>query len=211
MISIWIEQIDSRWFGAALHESALVATAAASSREAVQRAIVRALPAEAPRCFLEPATEEARHVVRMLAELEKGDESGKRLALSSEYVREPLLSVLNVAAAIPLGYVGTYGSIAKAAHTDAQTVGRIMATNPLYPVVACHRVVGSGFSLVGYGGSTKTEALKAKLDRLRAEKRGFTDSTTLEAAGGLEVAPVEWAISRAEKDGVAAARQLQLW
>ena len=211
MIDIWIEQIDSRWFGAALHGPALVATAAAASAQAVNRALARSVPADASRRVLEQASEEARAAVRMLADLERGDESGKRVELSTAYVPEPLRSVLMAAAAIPLGYVGTYGSIAKAAHTDAQTVGRIMAANPLYPVVACHRVVGTGFSLVGYRGSTKPAARKAKLDRLRAEKRGFADRITLETCGGMEVAPVEWALLRAEKDGITEARQMQLW
>ena len=140
MICVWIEQLDSRWYGAALHERALVA-----------------------------------------------------------------------AAAIPVGCAATYGSIAKAAHTDARTVGQVMAANPLYPVVPCHRVVGSDLSLVGNGGSRKPEALKAKLDRLRAEKRGRAGKSTLDALGGMEIVPVEWVIARAVKDGVSGSGQLPLW
>jgi len=211
MISVWIEQLESRWYGAALHEGALVAAAAASSRAAVQRAILRSLPAEAPRGFLEQATDEARAAVCMLAELERGNETAKRVVISPLYVREPLRSVLLAAAAIPLGYVATYGSIARAAHTDARTVGQVMAANPLYPAVACHRVVGSDLSLVGYGGSRKSTALKAKLDRLRAEKRGFAGRSTLDVLGGMEVVPVEWAIAKAAKDGLIGTGQLPLW
>jgi methylated-DNA-[protein]-cysteine S-methyltransferase len=211
MIFIWIEQIDHRWFGAALHGSAFVATASAAAREAVTRAIVRSLPAAAPRRFLEQPTDEARAAVAMLADLERGDELGKSFEISAEYVPEPLRSVLRAAAAIPAGYVCTYGAIAKAAGTDAQTVGRVMAANPLYPVVPCHRVVGADLSLVGYGGSRKPLALKAKLDRLRAERRGFADQRRLEDLAGMEITPVEWAILRAEKNGIIEARQLQLW
>jgi O-6-methylguanine DNA methyltransferase len=153
----------------------------------------------------------------MLADLEQGKEEGKRFELSSVYVHEPLRSVLRAAASIPLGYVTTYGNIAAAAHTDAQTVGQIMASNPLYPVVPCHRVVGSGFSLVGYRGSRKAPALLAKLERLRREKRGFVEESTVETRGesdprkALKIAPVEWAIARAVKDGVSSTRQLGLW
>ncbi len=211
MILVWIEQRDSRWYGVALHERALVAAAASSSRESVQRAILGALPAEAPRAFLEEGTDEARASIRMLAELERGNETGKRVEISPVYVREPLRSVLYAAAAIPLGYVCTYGSIARAAHTDARTVGQVMAANPLYPVVPCHRVVGSDLSLVGYGGSRKPEALKAKLDRLRAEKRGFAGTSTLDGFEGMEIVPVEWAIAKAAKDGVTGTGQLPLW
>jgi O-6-methylguanine DNA methyltransferase len=211
MIGIWLEEIDSRWFGAALHDGALVATAAASAREVVYRAIVSSLPAEAPRRFMEEPTEESRRTLRMLADLDRGEEKGKRFELSSLYVLEPLRSVLRTAAAVPLGYVTTYGNIARAAHTDAQTVGQIMATNPLYPVVPCHRVVGADLSLTGYRGSRKTPALLAKLERLRSEKQGFVEESTIEAAGPLKVVPVEWAIIRAAKDGVSGDRQLDLW
>ena len=211
MIVVWLEEIESRWFGAALHDGRLVATAAASTRGAVRGAILRALPGQAPRLFLEEPSEEARSTIRMLADLERGREEGKRFELSSVYVLEPLKSVLRIAAAIPRGYVSTYGGIAAAAGTDARTVGQIMATNPLYPVVPCHRVVGSDLALVGYRGSRKPADLAAKLERLRGERRGFVEESTVEAAGALKVMPVEWAIARAEKDGVSAARQLDLW
>jgi len=211
MILIWLEEIDSRWFGAALHEGALVATAAAPAREVVRRAILGSLPVEAPWRFMEDGSEEARTTIRMLAELERGNEKGKRFELSSVYVLEPLRSVLRTAAAIPRGYVSTYGSIARVAHTDTRTVGRIMASNPLYPVVPCHRVVGSGLSLVGYGGSRKASALQAKLERLRDEKQGFVEESVIETGRALKVVPVEWAIARAAKDGVIGARQLDLW
>jgi methylated-DNA-[protein]-cysteine S-methyltransferase len=217
MIDIWLEERDSRWYGAALHKHALVATAAARSRQEALHAVLGALPAGAPRRFLEKPSDECGATVRMLADLEQGKEENKRFELSCDYVPEPLRSVLRVAASIPLGYVSTYGSIAAVAHTDAQTVGQIMASNPLYPVVPCHRVVGAGFALVGYGGSRKAPALLAKLERLRKERRGFREKSSVEASGGpearerLKVAPVEWAIMRAVKDGVTATRQLDLW
>jgi O-6-methylguanine DNA methyltransferase len=211
MILICLEEIDSRWFGAALHEGALVATAAAPAREVVRQAILGSLPAGAPCRFLEEASEEARATIRMLAELERGNEKDKRFELSEAYVLEPLRSVLRAAAGIPRGFVSTYGAIAKVAHTDARTVGSIMAANPLYPVVPCHRVVGADFSLVGYGGSRRITALQAKLARLRAEKRGFTDEAVVDAGGALKVVPVEWAIARAVKDGVSGSRQWDLW
>ena len=211
MILIWLEEIDSRWFGAALHDGALVATAAAHAPEVVRRAILGSLPPDAPRRVMEEPSEEFRSTIRMLADLERGVEEGKRFELSSVYVLEPLRSVLCTAAAIPLGYVSTYGSIATVAHTDAQFVGHVMATNPLYPVVPCHRVVGADLSLTGYRGSRKAPDLLAKLQRLRSEKQGFVEESKIETAGALKVVPVEWAIARAVKDGVTGDRQLDLW
>jgi O-6-methylguanine DNA methyltransferase len=211
MINIWLEEIESHWFGAALHDGALVATAAAAAPDVVRRAILHSLPGDAPWRFMEEHSEESRSTIRMLADLEQGKEECARFELSSLYVLEPLRSVLCTAAAIPRGYVTTYGSIAKVAHADAQTVGRIMATNPLYPVVPCHRVVGSDLSLTGYRGSRKAPALLAKLERLQSERQGFAGELTIETAGMLKVVPVEWAIARAVKDGVTGSRQLDLW
>jgi len=55
---------------------------------------------------------------------------------------------------VPYGEVLTYGALALrvGAPGAARAVGRAMATNPLPLVVPCHRVVGAGGNLVGFGG-----------------------------------------------------------
>ena len=112
-------------------------------------------------------------------------------------------------AAIPLGYVTSYGNIAKAADAEARDIGQIMAANPLYPIVPCHRVVGADLSLVGYFGSKAPEALRAKLDRLSKEARGFEGEQDVIVEGrSLRVYPVERAIARAREHGRGADRQL---
>jgi O-6-methylguanine DNA methyltransferase len=127
-------------------------------------------------------------------------------------LRRALAGVLKVAAAIPLGYVTSYGNIAKASNADARDVGQVMATNPLYPIVPCHRVVGADLSLVGYFGSKAPEALRAKLDRLSKEARGFkAEQDVLVEGRPLRVYPVEWAIDRAQKRGRADDRQRSLF
>jgi O-6-methylguanine DNA methyltransferase len=120
--------------------------------------------------------------------------------------------VLKVAAAIPPGYVTSYGNIAKAAGTEARDVGAVMASNPLYPIVACHRVVGADLSLVGYRGSKRSEALAAKLARLSAEARGFRAEKDVSVEGRLlRVYPVEWAIAKAARGGPDPGRQRSLF
>ena len=98
--------------------------------------------------------------------------------------------VLKTTVEIPLGYVTSYGSIAKAAGGGPRAVGNIMAANPFAPIVPCHRVVKSDFTLGGYGGG-----LKVKLELLGREKRGFSTSKELEVNGRqLQVFPVEYVI-----------------
>ncbi|MBT3272982.1 MAG: MGMT family protein, partial [Spirochaetales bacterium] len=90
-------------------------------------------------------------MIKLLGELERGKEERKSYSLSP-FLSGPQRRILTAAAAIPIGYVSTYGNIADAAGSEARAVGRAMATNPLYPIVPCHRVVGADMSLVGYGG-----------------------------------------------------------
>ncbi len=61
--------------------------------------------------------------------------------------------------AIPYGTTTTYGEIARKlaarrglAHMAAQAVGGAVGRNPLSVIVPCHRVIGAGGRLTGYGG-----------------------------------------------------------
>jgi len=212
MVYVSAGQYDSWWFGVAWTGEEFVATAIGSTRDQAIQTVQRCVPdgvqtqaAEAPSSFVTEA-------VAMLGELERGYETNKHFTLSAEYLSAPLHRILTTAAAIPIGYVTTYGKIAAAAGSQARTVGRVMATNPLYPIVPCHRVVGADMSLVGYGGKQDPGALSAKLGRLQAEARGVEGERGLDVPDGLlTVYPVEWVISAARADeGRAAADRMQL-
>jgi O-6-methylguanine DNA methyltransferase len=55
---------------------------------------------------------------------------------------------------IPCGETRSYGQIARQVGSPgaARAVGQAMATNPLPIIVPCHRVIGSGGNLCGFGG-----------------------------------------------------------
>ena len=76
--------------------------------------------------------------------------------------------MLNATAQIPLGYVASYGSIAKAAGGGPRAVGNVMAANPFAPIVPCHRVVKSDLTIGGYGGG-----LKVKFELIRKREKRF--------------------------------------
>jgi methylated-DNA-[protein]-cysteine S-methyltransferase len=214
MISVWIEQARGVWFGVAYHGDRLVATATGADLEGAARAVRACLPRGAPYSTVEDGSEYARGMVRLLALLEAGEGQAPAFELCPDCVREPLASVARVASMIPRGFVATYGGIAASAGTEARVVGHVMATNPLYPIIPCHRVVGADLSLVGYTGSQDAPALRAKLERLRAEAQGFTQDRTLAAplgSAGLEVYPVERVIEKAAGGGLDAGVQLPLW
>jgi O-6-methylguanine DNA methyltransferase len=214
-ISLWLRRgragAGAAWIGVAEADGALVATSVARSREEAYRALSRCLPAGALSALAEGRSAFADDAARMIAAAESGEEEGKRLDLSPRCFSAPAAAVYRLVAAIPLGYAASYGRVAAAAGVVAREVGRLMATNPLYPLVPCHRVVGSDYSLVGYRGATSGPDLEDKLARLTAEARGYAEELAPESAGGLVVFPVERVLARAERAKARPDRQLPLW
>jgi len=182
---------DRWWFGVAWTGTDLVATASGSSREEALRSVSNCVPRGVAIRPAEDISTFVTDLVPLLAALERGEDVKIQFRLS-EYLSPPLRRILNVASKIPVGYVTSYGNIAGAASTEARAVGRVMATNPLYPIVACHRVVGSDMLLVGYGGKQDEAALAAKLARLEAEAKGAPRNRDIPIGESfLTVYPVE--------------------
>lgn len=223
MVNVTAGRCNTRWFGVAWSGETLVATAVAPTRDKAFRFVTRYVPRFSPLCAIDEPTPFVAEVVAMLNELENGNEQQKRYTRSGEYLSGPMYRIYTAAAAIPIGYVTTYGDIAKTAGSEARAVGRAMATNPLYPVVPCHRVVGADMSLVGYGGKQDPPALAAKLARIAAEALGaLSDMEIAVNESMLKIYPAERVIHatretanrRAEADRLeyekAAADRLQL-
>ena len=209
-IEIWCREMGGTWYGAAACGEKLVATSTGSSREEAERVLNGCLPAGASTVSREERAVFADRIVRMLAAIEAGDESEKRFELAPEYLPERAASVYRLVAAIPIGYASSYGRIAEAAGAIAREVGRLMASNPLYPLVPCHRVVGSDYSLVGYRGRTSGPDLDDKLARLKAEARGFREEIEIPGARGLAAFPVERVLTKAGGEDDRSG-QLGLW
>ena len=212
MITICVKKIVDSWFGLAYAGEGIVATAIDSVKEKTVRNLVRSIPSSVERRIAVDVSEFAERTLLMMRDLESGKEEHKQVSLADEYFPAPLAEVLQAAAAIPIGFVTSYGTIAKLAGTDARMVGRIMANNPLYPIVPCHRVVGTDFSLVGYGGRKSPQALDAKLTRLSREAKGFTTSVKIPIDGkSLTVYPVENVIQKAAEHQLQSSQQRKLF
>ena len=76
---------------------------------------------------------------------------------------------------IKFGEVTTYGDIAKSIAAkrgikkmSARAVGGAVGSNPISIIVPCHRVIGSGKAITGYGGG-----INNKIELLKLE--GYTD------------------------------------
>jgi methylated-DNA-[protein]-cysteine S-methyltransferase len=82
-------------------------------------------------------------------------------------------AVWRAIAAIPYAHTRTYGEIAAdlGAPDGARAVGVACNRNPLPLVVPCHRVVGAGGKLVGFGGGLPRKRYLLELEaRVRIER-----------------------------------------
>jgi methylated-DNA-[protein]-cysteine S-methyltransferase len=212
MIDIYVKKADRVWFGLAYIGERILATVVSSTKEKAVRSLLGSIPPDAGHRVVEQGSEFAEKTILMLKELDSGNEESKNFSLATEYISEPVARVLKAAATIPIGYMTSYSNIAKVADTEPRTVGRIMTTNPLYPIVPCHRVVGADFSLAGYGGRKNLPALHAKLARLSKEAKGFAAEKEVLANGRkLTVYPLEYVIKRAKKHDPGSSRQRRLF
>ena len=68
---------------------------------------------------------------------------------------------------IPYGETWTYGQLARhiGQPTAFRAVGLANGKNPISILVPCHRVIGSGGSLTGYGGGLERKQLLLALER----------------------------------------------
>jgi methylated-DNA-[protein]-cysteine S-methyltransferase len=74
---------------------------------------------------------------------------------------------------IPLGAVATYGQIARRVGRPAaaRAVGAANGRNPISIVVPCHRLVGTGGDLTGYGGGLDRKGWLLAHERRVAERQ----------------------------------------
>ncbi len=70
---------------------------------------------------------------------------------------------------IPYGQTRSYGQIAEQIGTpgSARAVGLANGRNPIAIVVPCHRVIGAGGSLTGYGGGLERKRFLLELEKRR--------------------------------------------
>ncbi len=73
--------------------------------------------------------------------------------------------------AIPFGQTTTYGALAReiGCPNACRAVGRANGRNPVSIVVPCHRVVGAGGSLTGYGGGIERKRWLLEHERAAAQ------------------------------------------
>ena len=179
-------------FGSALPviKEQIVTSSFGGSQQSTLSNILGNIPFNMPfQVFHEPSTF-AKNVLSSLKSIYGGQNINATFTLALTRLPTYTQKVLKATAQIPLGYVTSYGLIAKAVGGGPRAVGNVMAANPFAPIVPCHRVVKSDFTMGGYGGGLKT-----KFELLGSEKRGFSSSKEIEVNGSqLQVFPVEYVL-----------------
>lgn len=191
MRSLYIKNLERVWFGVACDEEKIFATAFSFNKNRVLQNLLINIPFNVHFQHLEKLPIFAEQVITTLRDIYHGMDVYHKFSLSLEHLSSYGKKVLETVALIPVGYVASYGSVAKVAGGSPRAVGRAMASNPFPLIVPCHRVVASDLSLGGYGGG-----LNIKLEILSRERRGHSAKREIWVNGEkLQVFPVELLLS----------------
>ncbi len=195
LIEVYFQSFEGIIFAVATTNHEVVASAFSSDKKTALNSILRNLPLNMPFQVYDEPTPKAKEVLKTLKDIYDGKDPKTTLALATERKPGYTKKVLQATLVIPVGYVTTYGAIAKAVGGGARAVGNAMACNQFPMIVPCHRVVKSDFGLGGYGAG----GLGVKLEFLRREKRGYSEPKTIKVCGGqLCIFPVEHVLIKYE-------------
>ena len=175
MIYIYHRKINDVWYAAAVQNDKVFATAFSPKEQEALRHLLENLPYNVPFQVTEKPNQLLTVLLKTLKAIFDGKDSapyGFKIAMDHlpSYTRR----VLNCTSLIPVGYLTTYGAIAKVAGGSPRSVGRAEASNPFPLLIPCHRVVRIDFSIGGYGLGKKV-----KLELLQREDRGYEEATRL--------------------------------
>lgn len=190
VIEVYVQNSGDTWLAVALSQQQIVTSSFCPTEELAIKNVLTNIPFDLPfQVFHEPSAS-AKNALSVLKSIFNGEEVNVELPLATAHLTAYTKKVLKATSKIPVGFVTSYGAIAKTVGGGPRAVGNIMAGNPFAPIVPCHRVVKSDFRLGGYGGG-----LKVKIELLLRERRGFSAATKMQVAGGLlEVFPVEYVL-----------------
>ncbi len=195
MIGLYMENIEGVWFGIACDRKKIFATTFTFSKERTLQSLLKSLPFNVPFQHSEKTSVFAKRVIVLMKNIYDGKGDSDNFSLVTEHLSDYARRVIETVSLIPVGYVASYGSVARAAGGSPRAVGRVMASNPFPLVVPCHRVVCSDFTPGGYGGGY--DNVPVKLGILKRESRGYASEREISVGDGkLLVFPVERVLKR---------------
>lgn len=196
MIQVYVQNINGTWFSLACTQQEVYGTSFGETEHKALNSLLNNLPYNMPFQVLLSPSAYAKDTFALLEAIFEGKDANLNLNLATDKLPAYTKRVIKATMQIPVGYVASYGSVAKAVGGGPRAVGNVMAGNCFAPIVPCHRVVKSDFTLGGYGGG-----LKVKYQLLTKEKRGYPTETEIRLDEGvLQVYPVELALKDTRHD-----------
>jgi methylated-DNA-[protein]-cysteine S-methyltransferase len=187
MIYLYHQEIDGTWYGAAMRDEKVYATLFATTEKEVLQELLESLPYNLPFQLAEKPSSHSMKLLKTLKAIFAGKDVTSNFETVMDYMPKYTRKVLKCVSMVPVGYVTTYGTVAKTVGGSPRAVGNAMAFNPIALLIPCHRVVRADFSVGGYGLNGN---VKRKL--LQREDRGYTEDVKLKINGeALSVFPVK--------------------
>jgi len=175
MIYIHHQKVNDVWYAAAVQNGKVFATAFSPKEQQVLQHLLGNLPYNLPFQVTEKPNQLLTDVLKTLKVIFDGKDSASHgFKIAMNHLPSYTRGVLNCTSLIPVGYLTTYGAIAKVAGGSPRSVGRAEASNPFPLLIPCHRVVRADFSIGGYGLGEKV-----KLELLQREDRGYEKNRRL--------------------------------
>ena len=180
------------WFGVACDAQRVFGTSFAASQQEALKSLLDGMPFNVPFQVFSTPSAFAANALALVKDIYYGKDVSRGFPFAMKHLPAYTRRVLEVTELIPVGYVASYGGVAKAVGGSARAVGNVMAANPFGPIVPCHRVVCSDLTLGGYGGG-----LKVKRAFLEREKRGYNSPREVTVGERkLQVFPVEFVLKK---------------
>ena len=168
MIQVYHQKRNGVWYGAAVQNNQVLVTYF-STEGPNMKYLNRGSHKEASFQVLEEPNQVLSKVLKVLENIFNGNsQETYRIKVDLKQRSNYTQKVLNCTRLVPVGYVTTYGSIAKVSGGIARSVGRVEATNPVPLLIPCHRVVCSDLRLGGYGYGERV-----KIEILHREERNY--------------------------------------
>jgi len=186
LISVHLKKIGQVTFGIAIEGDKVLATNFGTNEKDMLKSLLASLPHDLPFQIAEKQNAFSEKLLTTLRGIYDGEDVSSAFEIAMKHLSKYSQKVLKCVWRIPVGYLTTYGAVAKTCGGSPRAVGRVMATNPFAPLIPCHRVVQADFSTGGYGGGKEL-----KLEILKREDRGYKKSKEIMTeAGALLVHPV---------------------
>jgi len=158
------------WYATAIGDGKVFVTAFSATERGVLQELLESLPYNIPFQMAEKSSPLSAELLKTLKAIFDGKEVSVRFEVAMDHLPSYTRRVLKCTFMIPVGYLTTYGAIAKAVGGSPRAVGNAMAYNPFPLLIPCHRVVRADFSVGGYGAGEKI-----KLELLQREDRGYEE------------------------------------